>query len=112
MLFRSDVTEPPLNTEAPTPTPEPTATPVPGYTAAPEPDYSVFDNSVFVGNSVFEGLYRYGVITHGKFMTKVGLNILSVYTDPKLLVFILKQLLGIYQFPAGLRPAGAGGRRI
>ena len=79
----TDVTEPPLNTEAPTPTPEPTATPVPGYTAAPEPDYSVFDNSVFVGNSVFEGLYRYGVITHGKFMTKVGLNILSVYTDPK-----------------------------
>lgn len=45
------------------------------------PDYSVFDKSAFVGNSIFEGLYRYGVITHGKFFTKVGLNILSVYTD-------------------------------
>ena len=79
-------TDPPINTAAATPDPTPTATPgdtvIPGYTPEPEPDYSVFDNSVFVGNSIFEGLYRYGVITHGTFFTKVGLNILSVYSQP------------------------------
>lgn len=77
-------TDPPINTVAPTPESTPTpgldVTATPGYT--PEPDYSVFDNSVFIGNSVFEGLYRYGVITHGTFFTKVGLNILSVYSQP------------------------------
>lgn len=69
--------------ETPSSTPAPSETPA-ITTAAPSPgdlDYSVFDNCAFVGNSVFEGLYRYGVITRGKFFTKVGLNILSVYTD-------------------------------
>lgn len=45
-----------------------------------EPDYSVFDDAAFIGNSTFEGLYRYGVITHGVFFTKVGLNVLTVFT--------------------------------
>ena len=44
-------------------------------------DQSVFDGCAFVGNSIFEGLHLYGVITHGKFFTKVGLNLLTVYTD-------------------------------
>lgn len=67
----------------PSSTPAPSETP-PTTTAPPSPggpDYSVFDNCAFVGNSIFEGLYRYGVITRGKFFTKVGLNILSVYND-------------------------------
>lgn len=76
-------TQPPLDTEAPTQTPQPTATPVPEYTEAPVIDASIFEGSAFVGNSLFEGLYRYGLITNADFMTKVGLNILSVYTDSK-----------------------------
>lgn len=70
-------------TVLPSSTPAPSETPL-VTTASPSPggpDYSVFDNCAFVGNSVFEGLYRYGVITRGKFFTKVGLNILSVYSD-------------------------------
>lgn len=98
-------TEVPSSTPAPSETPDvqpssdvsdtdvpsvsPSSTPAlsepPSITAAPTssggPDYSVFDNCAFVGNSIFEGLYRYGVITRGKFFTKVGLNILSVYND-------------------------------
>lgn len=73
-------TEPPLETVAPTPTAAPDTTPVPVNTPLPAPDYSVFDNCAFVGNSTFEGLHAYGVITHGKFFTRVGLNIISVYT--------------------------------
>lgn len=65
----------PVDTEqAETPTPEPTG-------AALVPDQSVFDDAVFVGNCEFEGLYQFGVITHGKFFAKVGLNINTVYTD-------------------------------
>ncbi len=37
---------------------------------------------MFIGNSIFEGLYRFGIITHGVFLTKVGLNVNSFYTDP------------------------------
>ena len=43
-------------------------------------DYGVFADCVFVGNSTFEGLYRYGVITNSTFFTKVGLNVNTVYT--------------------------------
>ncbi len=69
----------------PTPTPEVTAEPSlgPGVTptsAPTEPDYTVFDDAAFIGNSTFEGLYRYGIITHGTFFTKVGLNVLTVHT--------------------------------
>ena len=74
-------TDPPLETVAPTPTPAPNATDVPLNTPQPAPDYSVFDNCAFVGNSTFEGLHQFGVITHGKFFTRVGLNILTVYTQ-------------------------------
>lgn len=67
-------------------TPEQTVTSAPAVTTAPtqsgsEPDQAVFDNAVFIGNSIFEGLYRFGIITHGKFYTKVGLNVNSVMTD-------------------------------
>lgn len=55
--------------------PDVTASPVPT-----EPDYTVFDDAAFLGNSTFEGLYRYGIITHGTFYTKVGLNVLTVHT--------------------------------
>ena len=65
-------------TEPPVVTPEPTAAPTEVPT---EPDQTVFDDAVFLGNSVFEGLYRFGVITHGKFYTKVGLNVNSVFTS-------------------------------
>ena len=52
-------TEPPLETVAPTPTAAPDTTPVPVNTPLPAPDYSVFDNCAFVGNSTFEGLHAY-----------------------------------------------------
>ena len=88
-------TDVPDFTEAPSPapTPVPTETPTPGPTdlepsetpaATPvsgEPDQSVFDDAVFIGNSLFVGLYGYGIITHGKFLTKVGLNVNTVFTD-------------------------------
>lgn len=65
-------------TVAPSITDEPTAAPT---QAGPvEPDQSVFDDAAFIGNSVFEGLYRFGIITHGSFFTKVGLNVNSVFT--------------------------------
>ena len=79
----------PVPTSVPDFTPDPVAsvseTPS-GQTTEPpydptEPDQSVFDDAAFIGNSVFEGFYRFGVITHGKFFTKVGLNVNSVYTD-------------------------------
>lgn len=71
----------PLNTDAPTPSPAPaeSATPLPMASTAPSPDYTIFNDCAFVGNSTFEGLYRFGIIKQGKFFTKVGLNILSVY---------------------------------
>lgn len=84
----------PVPTDVPDFTPAPTASAAPADTVAPdvtptpapvdpsvEPDQTVFDDAVFIGNSVFEGLYRFGVITHGKFFTKVGLNVNSVMTD-------------------------------
>lgn len=53
------------------------ATPLPaGFTGQ-----AVFDNCAFLGNSLFEGLHAYGVITHGKFFTTVGLNIVTVYSS-------------------------------
>lgn len=65
-----------------TPTEKPTEKPTAAPTQKPgEPDQSVFDDAVFVGNCEFEGLYQFGVITHGKFFAKVGLNINTVYTD-------------------------------
>ena len=68
-------------TAAPTDSPVVTEGPTPAPTEVPkEADQSVFDDAVFLGNSVFEGLYRFGVITHGKFFTKVGLNVNSVFT--------------------------------
>ncbi len=87
----------PAPTAAPTPTPKPTATPTPKPTSTPTPkptatptpkpttpsgtaDQSVFDDAAFIGNSLFEGFYRFGVITHGKFFTKVGLNVNTVFT--------------------------------
>lgn len=80
----TDVPEgsPNLFTAAPTQvSEEETPTPVPTVTTPPTPDQTVFDNCAFVGNSTFEGLYKFGVITHGTFFTRVGLNILSVYTQ-------------------------------
>ena len=82
-----------LPTEAPTeaPTAAPTEVPTEAPTEAPtqQPtnppatdDQAVFDDAVFIGNSIFEGLYRFGIITHGVFLTKVGLNVNSIYTDP------------------------------
>ena len=73
---------------SPAPTPEPTLAPDdPNYSAEPTPegtpivpDYSVLDDAALIGNSTFEGLYRFGVITHGTFFTKVGLNVLTVHT--------------------------------
>lgn len=72
-------------TPAPTQAPAPTPSPTPRPTSAPAPgtpDQSVFDNSVFVGNSTFEGLHQFNVITHGTWYTRVGLNINTVYTTP------------------------------
>ena len=51
-------------------------------TKAPELDYQIFDNCAFIGNSTLHGLYQFGIITHGSFFTKVGLNVLSVYEKP------------------------------
>ena len=33
-----------------------------------------------MGNSIFEGLYYFGIIKKGKFLTQVGLNVSTVYT--------------------------------
>lgn len=66
-------------------TPRPgNATPIPWFTPIPggHADQSVFDNCAFVGNSLFEALHAYGVVTHGSFFTTVGLNINTVYTEP------------------------------
>ena len=57
-----------------------TGMPVPTEASSVTPDYTVFDDAALIGNSTFEGLYRYGVITHGTFFTKVGLNVLTVHT--------------------------------
>ena len=64
-------------TSAPTaaPTQPPAQTPQPGSV-----DYSIFADCAFVGNSVFDGLYRYAIITNSHFFTKTGLNINTVYT--------------------------------
>ena len=51
-------------------------------TQVPELDYMIFDNCAFIGNSTLHGLYQFGIITHGDFFTKVGLNVLSVYEKP------------------------------
>ncbi|MBO4879802.1 MAG: hypothetical protein IK064_02535 [Clostridia bacterium] len=94
---------PPFTAVPPTPTPTPVPTPTPApqtgtptsrptsssqtnpphpvYYPGMAPDYTVFDTCAFVGNSTFEGLHQYGIITHGKFFTRVGLNVLSVYTQ-------------------------------
>lgn len=69
-------TDAPVETTAPTDA----VTPTDG-SGEEKPDQSVFDDTVFIGNSIFEGLYRFGIITHGKFFTKVGLNVNSVMTD-------------------------------
>ena len=76
-------TETPEVTETPTPEPDITDVPTdrPDVTAPPS-DQSVFDDAAFIGNSFFVGLYRYGVVTHGRFFTKVGLNVSTVFTDP------------------------------
>ena len=73
----------PMETAAPSlePTAVPSDAPTPEPTEVPtQADQSVFDDAVFIGNSVFEGLYRFGIITHGRFYTKVGLNVNSVFT--------------------------------
>ena len=83
-------------TSAPTATPKPTAKPTAAPTAKPtatpkptakptqkpsaEPDQSIFDDAVFIGNSVLHGLWQFGVITHGDFITRVGLNVNTIYT--------------------------------
>ncbi len=71
----------PVNTESAGTATDVPVTSVPSQSTGTEPDQSVFDNAVFIGNSIFEGLYRFGIITHGKFFTKVGLNVNSVMTD-------------------------------
>lgn len=83
-----DFTPAPTEAATPVPTEAPSASPTEGEpTAEPtqnsggEPDQAVFDDAVFIGNSIFEGLYRFGIISHGKFFTKVGLNVNSVMTD-------------------------------
>ena len=65
-------------TSAPTATPKPTAKPTQKPSA--EPDQSIFDDAVFIGNSVLHGLWQFGVITHGDFITRVGLNVNTIYT--------------------------------
>ncbi len=76
-----DTTEPVLDTPAPTDTPAPNITPPPVITPPPAPNYHIFENCAFVGNSIFEGLRQYGFIPYGHFFTRVGLNILTVYTQ-------------------------------
>lgn len=67
-------------TDVPTDAPTDAPTVAPTQAGPIEPDQSVFDDAAFIGNSVFEGLYRFGIITHGAFFTKVGLNVNSVFT--------------------------------
>ncbi len=73
-------TNTPKPTAKPTNTPKPTAKP----TNTPKPgsgDQSVFDDSAFLGSSVLHGIYAYGIITHGTFLTKIGVNVNTVYTS-------------------------------
>ena len=74
-------TEPAVTEQATEQATEQNETPAPTQGADVTPDQSVFDDAVFIGNSIFEGLYRFGIITHGRFYTKVGLNVNSVMTD-------------------------------
>lgn len=74
-------TEPPATEQPTEQATEQAQTPAPTQASGTEPDQSVFDDAVFIGNSIFEGLYRFGIITHGRFYTKVGLNVNSVMTD-------------------------------
>ena len=72
----------PKPTAAPTATPKPTSAPISTPAPSGNPDQSVFDNCAFVGYSTFEGLHHFGIITHGHWFTRVGLNINTVYTTP------------------------------
>lgn len=71
-------------TQKPTaaPTQKPTDAPTQRPTDAPggNTDYAVFSDCAFIGNSIFDGLYRYAIITNSHFFTKTGLNINTVYT--------------------------------
>ena len=70
-------------TTAPTakPTTAPTAKPTAKPTDPPSGgNQSVFDNAVFIGSSVLHGIHTYGIITHGTFLTKIGVNVSTVYT--------------------------------
>ena len=69
----ANVTQPPGATQ-----PAPWFTPIP----AGQANQSIFDKCAFVGNSLFEALHAYGVVTHGAFFTTVGLNLNTVYTEP------------------------------
>ncbi|MBQ4341479.1 MAG: hypothetical protein II756_03115 [Clostridia bacterium] len=73
-------TNTPKPTAKPTNTPKPTAKP----TNTPKPgsgDQSVFDDTAFMGSSVLHGMYAYGIMTHGTFLTKIGVNVNTVYTS-------------------------------
>ncbi len=74
----AEPTATPKPTAKPTATPKPTAKPTQKPSA--EPDQSIFDDAVFIGNSVLHGLWQFGVITHGDFITRVGLNVNTIYT--------------------------------
>lgn len=63
------------------PTPTPYVTQIPWTPPGDQADQSVFDYCAFMGNSLFEALHAYGVVTHGSFFTTVGLNINTVYTE-------------------------------
>ena len=72
---------PAASTPTPTPTPSPSPTPVP--TATPEPraervedDY--FADAAFFGNSLMDGLHRFGGLTQGNFFAGTSANVISV----------------------------------
>lgn len=81
-----DPTPAPTPAPTPKPTPRPTAVPTPKLTNAPtpkptsDPNQSSASDTVYIGNSIIQSLYEYGIITNGYFLTRVGLNVNTIYT--------------------------------
>ena len=44
------------------------------------PDYSIFDNTAFVGNSVIDDLDTYNILPNSDFFARTGLTVTSVMT--------------------------------
>lgn len=68
-------------TETPAPTPEPTPEPIPEETPEPRAERvtdDYFADAAFFGNSLMDGLHRFGGLEYGSFFAGTSANVLSV----------------------------------